>query len=79
MNNSQNITTQENLNTTDLAVGKSAGDSLVLSQLASTVSKISSQRLVIRIHKTMQRIVDPLELPGVPDPAAAEQSSMSAC
>ena len=79
MNNSQNITTQENLNTTDLAVGKSAGDSLVLSQLASTVSKNSSQRLVIRIHKTMQRIVDPLELPGVPDPAAAEQSSMSAC
>ena len=79
MNNSQNITTQENLNTTDLAVGKSAGDSLVLSQLASTVSKNSSQRLVIRIHKTMQRIVDPLELPGAPDPAAAEQSSMSAC
>ena len=27
----------------------------------------------------MQRIVDPLELPGAPDPAAAEQSSMSAC
>ena len=79
MNNSQNITTQENLNTTDLAVGKSAGDSLVLSQLASTVSKNNSQRLVIRIHRTMQRIVDPLELPGVPDPAAAEQSSMSAC
>ena len=36
------------------------------------------QRLVIKIHNTMQRIVDPFELPGEPEPAEAEQSSVSA-